>query len=80
MSYGIVGVPYDVFMVSFHPQCVGNTTNILQDNEASVTSAVISIDIINIDRGLSVDDRKIKTNEIYLRAQWNDEDKYEVKN
>ena len=21
MSYGIVGVPYDVFMVTFHPQC-----------------------------------------------------------
>ena len=22
MSYGIVGVPYDVFMVTFHPQCI----------------------------------------------------------
>ena len=21
MSYGIVGVPYDVFMATFHPQC-----------------------------------------------------------
>ena len=24
MSYGTPGVPYDVFMVTFHPQCSGN--------------------------------------------------------
>ena len=56
----------------------GDITNILQDNEASVVSGITSVDSINTDRGLSVNDKKRKTNEIYLSAQWNDEDEYEV--
>ena len=38
----------------------GNITNILHDNEASVVSGITSIDSINTDRGLSVDDKKGK--------------------
>ena len=56
----------------------GNITNILHDNEASVISVITSIDSINIDIGLSVDDKKRKTNEIYLSAQWKDEDENKV--
>ena len=56
----------------------GDLTNILQDNEASVVSGITSVDSINTDRDLSVNDKKRKTNEIYLSAQWNDEDEYEV--
>ena len=56
----------------------GNVINILQDNEASVVSGITSVDSINTDRDLSVNDKKRKTNEIYLSAQWNDEDEYEV--
>ena len=55
-----------------------NITKILQDNEASVVSGITSIDIINTDRGLSVEDKKRKTNEIYLSAQWTNEDGYDV--
>ena len=55
-----------------------NITNTTQDNESSVVSGITSVDSINTDRGLSVDDKKRKTNEIYLSAQWNDEDEYEV--
>ena len=56
----------------------GDLTNILQDNEASVVSGITSVDSINTDRDLSVNNKKRKTNEIYLSAQWNDEDEYEV--
>ena len=42
----------------------GNINNILQDNEASVVSGITGIDSINTDRGLSVDNKKRKT-------QWN---------
>ena len=56
----------------------GDITNIHQDTEASVVSGITSVDSINTDRGLSVNDKKRKTNEIYLSAQWNDEDEYEV--
>ena len=38
----------------------GNITNITQDNEASVVSGITSVDSINTDRGLSVDDKKGK--------------------
>ena len=56
----------------------GNVTNILQDNEASVVSGITSVDSINTDRDLSVNDEKRKMNDIYLSAQWNDEVEYEV--
>ena len=56
----------------------GDLTNILKDNEASVVSGIMSVDSINTGRGLSVNDKKRKTNDIYLSAQWNDEDEYEV--
>ena len=56
----------------------GDITNINQDTEASVVSGITSVDSINTDRGLSVNDKKRKTNEMYLSAQWNDEDEYEV--
>ena len=38
----------------------GNITNITQDNEASVVSGITSVDSINTDRGLSVEDKKEK--------------------
>ena len=56
----------------------GNRTNIPQDNEASVVSGITSVNSINTDRGLVVDDKRRKINEICLSIQWNDGDKYEV--
>ena len=38
----------------------GDIINILQDNEASVVSGITSVDSINTDRGLSVNDKKGK--------------------
>ena len=55
--------------------------NILQntpDNESSVVSGITSVDSINTVNGLSLEDKKRKIDGIYLSAQWNDEDEYEV--
>ena len=38
----------------------GSITNITQDNESSIVSRIASIDSINTDGGLSVDDEKGK--------------------
>ena len=38
----------------------GDITNILQDNKSSVISGITSVDSINTDRGLSLNDKKGK--------------------
>ena len=55
---------------------VGNISQNIQDNEASVVSGITSVDSINTDNGLSLEEKKRKIYGIYLSAQWNDEDEY----
>ena len=57
---------------------VGNINQNTQDNEASVVSGITSVDSTNTDNGLSLEEKKRKIDGIYLSAQWNDEDEYEV--
>ena len=48
------------------------------DNESSVVNGITSVDSINTDNELSLKEKKRKIDGIYLSAQWNDEDEYEV--
>ena len=57
---------------------IENISRSTQDNESSVVSGITSVDSINTDNGLSLEEKKRKIDGIYLSAQWNDEDEYEV--
>ena len=56
----------------------GQVSNTSQDNEATVVSGITSVDSINTDNGLSVEEKKRKIDAIFLSAQWNNEDEYEI--
>ena len=57
---------------------IGNISRSTQDNESSVASGITSVESINTDNGLSLEEKKRKIDGIYLSAQWNDEDEYKV--
>ena len=57
---------------------IGNISQNTQDNESSVVSGITSVDSINTDNGLSLQEKKRKIDGIYLSAQWNDENEYEI--
>ena len=57
---------------------VADISQNIPENESSVVSGITSVDSINTDNGLSLDEKKRKIDGMYLSAQWNDEDEYEV--
>ena len=57
---------------------IGNISQSTQDNESSVVSGITSVESINTDNGLSLEEKKRKIDRIYVSAQWNNEDEYEV--
>ena len=57
----------------------GGNVCTINGNEASVVSGITSVESINTDNGLSVEEQKRKIDAIYLSGQWTDEDEYEVK-